>query len=123
MRKIDTPEVRKEKKRNKASRIARLPHGRHTHLKKKLRVEETPSTDPLWSLNFYVALIQDNKCHYCLGILSPTGHGLDRKNSAKGHEANNVVPCCWKCNRIKGEFWEYEHMMLLAPKLRQFSER
>jgi hypothetical protein len=118
MRKIDTPEVRKQKKKDKASKIARLPRGRHTHLKKKLRQENVFELDLIWRSNFYVELIRDNQCHYCLGKLNPTGHALDRMDSSRNHEADNVVPCCLKCNRIKGEFWEYEHMMLLAPKLR-----
>lgn len=115
----DTFEVRKQKHRDKANKIARLPNGRHTHLKKQLRNEGISSSDPIWSLNFYAALIVDNECHYCLGPLSPTGHALDRRNSSYGHTATNVVPCCWPCNVIKGKYWEYEHMMLLAPKLRR----
>ena len=118
MCKRDTVEVRKQKDRDKAKLIARLPNGRHTHLKKCLRAEGIDKSDLIWSLNFYAALIQDNECHYCLGSLSPTGHALDRRDSSRGHEASNVVPCCWPCNSIKGKYWEYEHMMLLAPKLR-----
>lgn len=30
-------------------------------------------------------------------------NGLDRIDSSKGHTANNVVPCCWDCNRAKGD--------------------
>jgi 5-methylcytosine-specific restriction endonuclease McrA len=111
-------EKSRSRKRIKANKIARQPNGRHTHLKKQLREENIPQSDLIWNLNFYTALIQDNKCHYCLGLLSPTGHALDRKSSDSGHEANNVVPSCWSCNSIKGKYWEYEHMMLLAPKLR-----
>jgi 5-methylcytosine-specific restriction endonuclease McrA len=119
MRKIDSIEVRAEKDRAKARQIARQPNGRHTHLKKMLRYENINKADPLWSLNYYSALIRDSECHYCLGPISPTGHALDRISSEGKHEACNVVLCCWSCNSIKGKYWEYEHMMLLAPKLRR----
>jgi hypothetical protein len=112
------PERTKQLRRKNAYKIGREPRGRHTRLKKFLRKEGIPSTDPLWSLNFYTALIQDGICHYCLGPMSPSGHGLDRKITEQGHTANNVVCCCWLCNTIKGKYWEYEHMMMLAPKLR-----
>lgn len=29
-------------------------------------------------------------------------NGLDRVDSSKGHTPDNVVPCCWDCNRMKG---------------------
>jgi 5-methylcytosine-specific restriction endonuclease McrA len=28
-------------------------------------------------------------------------NGLDRMDSAKNHNINNVVPCCWRCNSAK----------------------
>ncbi len=40
-------------------------------------------------------------CFYCSGKLSSTGSGLDRIDNAKGYIAENVVPCCTDCNRIK----------------------
>lgn len=113
------PEKLKILRRKKAYQIGREPRGRHVHLKKFLRADGVLETDPLWSLNFYTELIKDSTCHYCLGPLSPTGHALDRKTSELGHEAHNVVCCCWSCNSIKGKYWEYEHMMLLVPKLRK----
>lgn len=30
-----------------------------------------------------------------------TYNGLDRVDSSKGHTVDNVVPCCWRCNRMK----------------------
>jgi hypothetical protein len=35
-------------------------------------------------------------------------NGLDRIDSNKGHTADNVVPCCWKCNRMKGDMTREE---------------
>lgn len=31
-----------------------------------------------------------------------TYNGLDRVDSSRGHTVDNVVPCCWECNRMKG---------------------
>ncbi len=109
----------KQQNRINAKKINRSFRGRHAILKKTLKREKVLESDLCWNLNFYTELIRDIICHYCLGPLNPTGHGLDRRDSECGHEAHNVVPCCWLCNSIKGKFWEYEHMMLLAPKLRR----
>jgi hypothetical protein len=49
-------------------------------------------------------------CEYCRGDLSPTGHGLDRKDSSKGYTNDNVVPCCVSCNRIKNRYLSYKEM-------------
>lgn len=113
------PNKEKEIRRFNAHKISREPRGRYHRLKGFLKRDGTPLTDPLWNQNFYTALIQDALCVYCLGPLSPTGHALDRKNSEFGHEAWNVVPCCWTCNTTKSKYWGYEHMMLIAPKLRR----
>jgi 5-methylcytosine-specific restriction endonuclease McrA len=29
-------------------------------------------------------------------------HGLDRIDNNKGHTLDNVVPCCWECNKLRG---------------------
>lgn len=53
-------------------------------------------------------------CIYCgeqpLNLSNPSSlkinvpfiyNGLDRLDSSKGHTLDNVVPCCWNCNRMK----------------------
>jgi hypothetical protein len=61
----------------------------------------------------HLSLIRSN-CHYCgarpyrIGLPSlvcknngiPT-NGIDRMDSQVGYTANNCVPCCWPCNRMK----------------------
>lgn len=32
-----------------------------------------------------------------------TYNGLDRIDSSKGHSPDNIVPCCWDCNEMKGD--------------------
>ena len=53
-------------------------------------------------------------CHYCGAAPSNRvthnnlsgvymANGIDRMNSAIGYRADNVVSCCWTCNRAKGD--------------------
>jgi len=102
----------------KGKKASRSFKGRHNSLKHALRRDNTSSEDKLWSVNFYIALIQGELCHYCFGPLCVTGGGLDRIDNRIGHTCFNVVPCCRQCNRIKGNDISYEEMMLLAPALR-----
>jgi 5-methylcytosine-specific restriction endonuclease McrA len=30
-------------------------------------------------------------------------NGLDRSNPQKGYTLDNVIPCCWQCNKTKGK--------------------
>lgn len=50
-------------------------------------------------------------CHYC-GALPTNKHdfentipyqGVDRINSDNGYTPDNVIPCCWECNRRKSD--------------------
>lgn len=100
----------------------RTPKGRHIRVTRLLRVEKVPSTDPLWSFNYYFEIIRDNKCHYCGGMLAPTGHALDRMINDNSHTSYNVVPCCWDCNTVKANRFSYEEMMLLSPALKKIYE-
>lgn len=61
----------------------------------------------------YAALLAENKCHYCRGVLPETAYGLDRKDSTKGYTLDNVVPCCKNCNSMKNHLVSYEEMKLL----------
>ena len=43
-------------------------------------------------------------------------NGIDRINNAIGYINNNVVPCCWKCNRFKGNM-DREELLKHATKV------
>jgi hypothetical protein len=108
----------KERQRGYSATIA----GRYYSLKRCLRKEGVPESDLIWDFDFYSALVDKAVCHYCCGSLTLTGHGLDRKDNSRKHTHDNVVPCCWKCNEVKGARFTYEQMMLLAPSLRKIRE-
>lgn len=79
----------------------------------------------------FKSIISDNNCHYCGDELTyhlhskvwnenkSRAHQLDRKDNSRGYEVNNVVPCCWTCNRLKSDAFTYEEFLLLSPSLKE----
>ena len=52
---------------------------------------------------------------------------IDRADNDKGYIFNNVVPCCFLCNKIKGSFFNVEEMKrigveFVAPKFKAFED-
>jgi hypothetical protein len=58
-------------------------------------------------------------CHYCHRILNKSGTGLDQKVAGSGYTPDNVVPCCRRCNRVKGDDFSYDQMVRLAATIRE----
>ncbi len=66
------------------------------------RVGKAKFAGDLWTLSFEDFMtFWGQPCHYCGEALE--GVHLDRVNPAGGYCAGNVVPCCWACNRGKGD--------------------
>jgi len=78
-----------------------------------------------------VSLINSEpKCHYCnedliynkhsrnWGETNSRAYQLDRKDNSKGYDLDNVVTCCWDCNRLKSDRFSYEEFMRLSPILK-----
>lgn len=40
-------------------------------------------------------------------------------NNNKGHLKNNIVPCCYKCNTIKNNFFTFEEMKKIGKFLNE----
>jgi uncharacterized Zn-finger protein len=98
--------------------LAGTPEARHKVLLRVLEAECVPPSDMLYHPEFYFSLIVDNKCTYCDGPLSQTGHGLDRIKNPKGHRCFNVLAACGWCNKIKGDdVLSFEEMIILRPLL------
>jgi len=56
-------------------------------------------------------------CYYC----GEASQGLDRIDNSVGYTKDNVLPCCGRCNKTRGEDWTVEEakaMILLGLKMR-----
>lgn len=60
------------------------------------------------------ALLLEKPCHYCNHPLNSSGCGVDRKDSMQAYTPDNVVPCCWPCNQIKGILTYREMLIIMA---------
>lgn len=62
-----------------------------------------------------------NPCYYCNDMIE-TGVGLDRINNDKsmGYRVDNVLPCCNRCNRTRGNFWSVEETKLMIQTVLKF---
>ncbi len=54
------------------------------------------------TLEEYIGLTVDDCCFWCSESLPKTRLGLDRLDSKKGYVTGNCVPCCRRCNFMKG---------------------
>jgi len=100
----------------------RSPKRRFTEAKHTAKKREI-----IWDLTLeeYSALITI-PCHYCenkLGQPVKRSIGLDRLDSNKGYEPNNVVSCCYVCNCIKNEFLTPEETKAAVRAILEVRER
>lgn len=78
-----------------------------------------------WGLSFEeFAKLTSSPCHYCGRRNSNcykgrTYNGIDRKENKKGYHTSNVVPCCSRCNSVKGEHVTYKEMLKIGKILKQ----
>lgn len=79
------------------------------------------------TLEEFKTLIEVPECTYCKVPLNFNKHTrdenskplsrasqLDRKNNDLGYTLDNVVLCCWDCNRLKSNRFTYEEFLLLG---------
>jgi len=89
-------EANKESLKEYSKAHNRTPKGKYTKIKRGAKVREINFALPF---QIYESKLWGEPCHYCGVDIEVTG--LDRKDSSKGYTPDNVVPCCWDCNRIK----------------------
>ncbi len=106
-----------EQEKKRRAEYNRTPKARLMLAKSKAKVRGIP-----WSLSLaqYEELIK-NPCRYCRGIIAVSATGLDRNDPRLGYAIENVVPCCYTCNTMKGfmtdsEFTEH------VTKIASFNE-
>lgn len=59
--------------------------------------------------------LRARECVYC--GRPPTG--FDRLDCSVGHLKSNVVPCCWRCNRVRCDMLSHEVMLEVGAVLRR----
>lgn len=83
----------------------------------------------LLSYEEYLLFTKIKECHYCGAILfwmeyrqkgKGCGSNLDRKDSAKPYEVNNLVACCPRCNYAKNTFFIYEEWVKIGNLIRSW---
>lgn len=65
-----------------------------------------------------------NPCHYCgktykdyslvVTKTDPDNFSIDRREPQKGYTRDNIIMCCFRCNNIKGEFFNYDEMIKIG---------
>lgn len=73
----------------------------------------------------FVEFTKITNCNYCKIDINwnpyskSRAYYLDRKDNNKGYFKENCVVCCTECNKIKGNRFNYNEFMMLAPILTQ----
>jgi len=49
--------------------------------------------------------------------------GADRIDNNKGHTKDNVVPCCFSCNKTRLDLYSFEEMLILGKAIREIKLR
>lgn len=66
----------------------------------------------------------DKPCYYCgLSLENEMGWSLDRINNKGDYILENVLPCCGKCNRIKGTQLSVDEMKYAMARLLKTSSK
>lgn len=84
----------------------------------------------------FIDIIKDSTCHYCNKELIynkytrdenskyvSRAYQLDRKNNNLGYIKENLVPCCWECNRLKSNIYTYEDFLEIGKVLKEINKR
>jgi len=76
----------------------------------------------------FLLLTEQKECHYCRAPIIWYEHGgkgksaayhLDRKDNTEGYISENVVVCCTRCNRGKGDRFTYEEWYIMTSPFRE----
>jgi hypothetical protein len=94
--------------------------GRYSHCKSSAKTRGIPCT-----LTFeQYALVATEHCYYCDDLLIGIhGTGLDRIDAQKGYTADNVIPCCFRCNRVKGHDLTVEETKVMVDALLKYRKK
>lgn len=94
--------------------------GRYTQRARERNIEFSLTREQL-------KILFESNCHYCgiepVQILHGATYygdfrfnGIDKKDPSGGYTIDNVVPCCWRCNRMKSNM-EYDEFCTHIRKM------
>lgn len=76
----------------------------------------------------FLLFTEMQECSYCGALLKwnpfnnvkgGRAYNLDRKDPRGGYTADNVVTCCFRCNRGKGNLFTFEEWTVMTKALRE----
>lgn len=93
----------------------KTPKGRANNLLKAYRAADIKRNRGECTLTaeWIIQNIFAQPCHYC-GKTDWHELGCDRIDNTLPHTPENVVPCCWECNRKKGTTPYEEYLKLIG---------
>lgn len=96
----------------------KTPKGRAVYLLKGYKREDKKHNRGECTLtgDWIVEHIFNQPCHYC-GRTDWHELGCDRIDNNLPHTPDNVIPCCWECNRKKG-LTPYNEFMRMIGKIK-----
>lgn len=103
----------------------------YKYIYNELKLHKKNDKEVTISFDEFLEIIKDSKCHYCdiplkyekysryWGKTHSRAHQLDRKDNNLGYNKENIVTCCWECNRLKSDRFSYEEFIQLSPILKK----
>ena len=100
------------------------------HRTKNPKTKQPHVTDIIYEDFLYFTGVPE--CYYCGAPVSWTkyfthkngyNYNLDRKNNNIGYTKDNVVVCCYRCNRGKNHLFSYEEWVEIGKTLRRLREK
>jgi|APGre2960657373_1045057.scaffolds.fasta_scaffold51871_3 hypothetical protein len=114
----------------KCMRCAQLKEP-YRYIYNELKLHKKNGKKVVLTFDEFLDIIKLKECHYCgkelfyeehsrvWGKTNSRAHQLDRKNNDLGYSKDNVVTCCWECNRLKSDRFTYEEFIQLTPVLKK----
>lgn len=110
-------DTNKEKILQKCKQYSHSLEGMFSRIKTRCRRKNIKL---LLSLSDFISLREKALCHYCGDTLNTTG--LDRIDSNGPYSLDNCVPCCSKCNYIKGDVLTLEETKAIIIALNVYKK-
>lgn len=103
----------------------------YKYIYNELKTHKRSDKEVTMSFEEFLEIISNPICHYCetplvyeknsryWGKSNSRAHKLDRKDNNLGYDKDNLVTCCWECNRLKSDRFTYDEFIQLSPILKK----